>query len=265
MWKRLTGLLLAALLLWSCCAAQAEDPAYATTGRFVRALQGAGIACEYQGVDEDGDECVLVPSGDLDIFCYFDEACTSASFYVWYLASYEEAQLQDVLLACSRLNAASGGVCFTADDSDRTITATMDLLLRAGTAGEVALGAVQHLMAVLPEARLALDVTRRPAATALPSGSAPTAAPVRATVPPAPDQPAATPRPAQTVAPLRAKSVVITVDTARVRSGPGVTSPYLLTAKKGDEFPCLGESGDWYIIDCNGRTGFVSMSSAEAR
>lgn len=263
MWKRLTGLLLAALLLWSCCAAQAEDPVYATTGRFVRALEGAGIVCEYQGVDEDGDECVLIQSGDMEIYCYFDEACTSAAFYVWYLASYEAAQLQDVLLACSRLNAASGGVCFTADDSDRTVTATMDLLLRAGTAGEVALGAVQHLMTVLPEARQALDVTRRPAATAVPSDAA--ATPVRPTAAPAPDQPAATPRPAQTVAPLRAQSVVITVDTARVRSGPGVTSPYLLTAKKGEEFPCLGESGGWYIIDCNGRTGFVSMSSAEAR
>lgn len=264
MWKRLKGLLLAALLLWSCCAAQAEDPVYATTGRFVRALEGAGIACEYQGVDEDGDESVLILSGDMEIYCYFDEACTSAAFYVWYLASYEAAQLEDVLLACSRLNAASGGVCYTADDSDCTVTATMDLLLRTGTAGEVALGAVQHLMAVLPEARQALNVSRRAAATpapvaddaAYPVGPAATPEPVRA---------ASTPRPTQTVAPLRAQSVVITVDTARVRSGPGVTSPYLLTAKKGDEFPCLGESGGWYIIDCNGRTGFVSMSSAEAR
>lgn len=263
MWKRLTALLLVSLLMWSCGAAE-EEPAYATTGRFVRALSGAGIPCEYQGVDEDGDECVLIVSGDMEIYCYFDEACTSAAFYVWYLASYEESQLADVLLACSRLNAASGGVCFTADDSDCTVTATMDLLLRAGTAGEVALGAAQHLMAILPEAQQALDVSRRTAATPTPAADD-MQYPVRPAATPEPVRAVSTPRPAETVAPLRARSVIITVDTARVRSGPGVTSPYLLTAHQGDEFPCLGESGDWYIIDCNGRTGFVSMSSAEAR
>lgn len=247
MWKRLTALLAALLLLGCCCAAE-DGPAYPGTERFVRALESKGMAYELLGVDEDGDECVLIMSGDNEIYCYFDEACTSASYYVWYLATYDNLIRGEVLRACSRLNASSLGVCFTADDSDCTVTAAMDVLLREGTAGEVALDALLHLMAMLPEAERALDIPR-------PAVTPPPVAPMRRPVT----------SPAATVQPHEVKSVVITAEMARIRSGPSGTSPYLLTAKQGDVFDCMGQSGNWYIIDCNGRAGFVSKSAAEPR
>ncbi|MBQ7849637.1 MAG: hypothetical protein IJ343_07955 [Clostridia bacterium] len=258
MWKRLTAMLAVLLLIAGCCTAE-EKPVYAGTERFVQALEGAGIEYDLQGVDDDGDECVLILSGDTEIYCYFDAECESVTFLVWYLAEYEEARLAEMLLACSRLNASSGGVCFTADGSDCTVTASMDVLLRQATAGEVALDAFRHMAAILPEAQQALKAALTPIVYATPVPvPAETAEPVQI-------WPAATPRPVATVPPSTIQNVVITADSARIRSGPSAASGYVMTAKQGDSFRCLGTSGDWYIIDCGGRTGFVSMSVAEAR
>ena len=56
--------------------------------------------------------------------------------------------------------------------------------------------------------------------------------------------------------------IVVTAASARVRSGPGVNSPYLCTVKQGEAYPVIGVSGEWYIITVEGRTGFISMSVA---
>lgn len=241
MWKRLAGAALFLLMLGGCCFAE-DEPVYETTRSFVRALQAATVIYELQGVDEDGDECVLIESDGEEIYCYFDASGDSASFFVWYLAEYEETELKSVLLACSRLNAASGGVCFTADESDCTVTAVMDLLLRKESAGDVALDALVHLTALLPEARQTLQDRKTLVSTPVLTNGLVQAAPQK-----------------------MAEIVVITAETALVRNGPSGASGYVLTAHQGEQFPYIGQSGDWYIIDCGGRAGFVSSSVAEAR
>lgn len=53
------------------------------------------------------------------------------------------------------------------------------------------------------------------------------------------------------------KSIVITADSARVRTEPSITSGLIETVYKNETFTMLGESGDFYKISINGRTGYV--------
>lgn len=56
------------------------------------------------------------------------------------------------------------------------------------------------------------------------------------------------------------KYVVITNSSANIRSGPGGDYDKVTTARQGDTFPLIGEDGNWYIIDVNGQTGYVTKS-----
>lgn len=59
--------------------------------------------------------------------------------------------------------------------------------------------------------------------------------------------------------------VVITGDSANIRTGPSTDYQKIHTGLKGDEFPYLGESGNWYMIDVNGQTGYVSMGLSDIK
>ena len=248
--KSAAAVLLALLLL--CGTALAQEPVYGSTRAFAALLREADIAYEAFGVDEDGDDSLSAAQHGRSVMCFFGEDGQSASFIVWYLIEYAPADEDAVIRACNGLNAASGGPCFYADSSDCTVTATLDVTFPWDAAGMVSYRAFRALADMLPQALEALspyDVTQ-PAATPAPT-AAPTAAPVSAATP--------APAPQTGNAP---SSVVITAQSARVRTGPSTTSPYLCTVKMGEVFPVIGVSGDWYIIDCDGRVGFVSASVA---
>lgn len=252
--KSAAAVLLTLLLL--CGAALAQEPVYGSTRAFAALLREADIAYEAFGVDEDGDDALSVGQHGRSVMCFFGEDGQSASFIVWYLIEYAPADEDAVIRACNSLNAASGGPCFYADSSDCTVTATLDVTFPWDAAGMVSYRAFRALADMLPQALEALspyDVTQ-PAATPTPT-AAPTAVPTAA---PAAVS-AATPAPAPQTG-NESASVIITAQSARVRTGPSTTSPYLCTVKKGEVFPVIGVIGDWYIIDCDGRTGFVSAS-----
>lgn len=241
-------------------AALAQEPVYGSTRAFAALLREADIAYEAFGVDEDGDDSLGVAQHGRSVMCFFGEDGQSASFIVWYLIEYAPADEDAVIRACNSLNAASGGPCFYADSSDCTVTATLDVAFPWEAAGMVSYRAFRALADMLPQALEALspyDVTQpaaMPAPTAAPTAvptATPTAAPATVS--------AATPAPAPQTG-NESASVIITAQSARVRTGPSTTSPYLCTVKKGEVFPVIGVIGDWYIIDCDGRTGFVSAS-----
>ena len=54
--------------------------------------------------------------------------------------------------------------------------------------------------------------------------------------------------------------VIITNSSANIRSGPGGDYAKVTTAVKGDTFPLIREEGNWYVIDVNGQTGYVTKS-----
>lgn len=56
--------------------------------------------------------------------------------------------------------------------------------------------------------------------------------------------------------------VVITADSAKVRSEASLSGGLLVNATNGMAFPYVGEEGDWYIIDVNGQTGYVHKGVA---
>ena len=56
------------------------------------------------------------------------------------------------------------------------------------------------------------------------------------------------------------KYIVITNSSANIRSGPGGDYDKLTTARQGDTFPLIREEGNWYVIDINGQTGYVTKS-----
>ncbi len=51
--------------------------------------------------------------------------------------------------------------------------------------------------------------------------------------------------------------VIIANASANIRSGPDGSAAKITTAAYGEAFPFLGEEGNWYIIDVDGRTGYV--------
>ncbi len=56
------------------------------------------------------------------------------------------------------------------------------------------------------------------------------------------------------------KYVVITNSSANIRSGPNAEAKKITTGRKDDTFPLIGEDGNWFIIDVNGQTGYVTKS-----
>ncbi len=65
--------------------------------------------------------------------------------------------------------------------------------------------------------------------------------------------------------PLLAVSQYITItnSSANIRSGPDASYAKIKTAVKGDTFPLVGEDNGWYVIDVNGRIGYVSQKLCE--
>ncbi|MBE5787122.1 MAG: SH3 domain-containing protein, partial [Clostridiales bacterium] len=61
------------------------------------------------------------------------------------------------------------------------------------------------------------------------------------------------------------KKVYIVNAGANIRSGPDSSYSKIHYAYKGDSFPLLGEEGNWYKIDVNGQTGYVSKGLCEVR
>lgn len=61
------------------------------------------------------------------------------------------------------------------------------------------------------------------------------------------------------------KYVVITNSSANIRSGPGGDYDKVTTARQGDTFPLIGEDGNWYIIDVNGQTGYVTKGLSKIK
>ena len=59
--------------------------------------------------------------------------------------------------------------------------------------------------------------------------------------------------------------VVVTAATAKVRTSASLSGTLLMTARKGNSFRLIRESGDWYVIDVHGQTGYIHKGVTELR
>ena len=55
-------------------------------------------------------------------------------------------------------------------------------------------------------------------------------------------------------------TLTITHNGVNIRSAPGMDSSILTVAPLGATFPYLGENGIWYMVDVNGKVGYVSKA-----
>lgn len=263
--KKLLTFLLLAIGTVLCSADAAEQAAYAGTRAFVAELDRAGQPYTLDGPDEDGCEYVLLQSADAPfdytVTVMFDANQENASLRVWYVIEYAPERYDEVMRVCNALNARSRFVCFYADDSDSTVTASMDLIFRGQDAGAVTWKAVRHLTG---ELNAAWPLLQACAVTAEANRNTPhlpvtsTPAPVRTTEPSR--EASATPEPVQSI---EGHTIVITADSALVRSAPNAAGSYVGTAKPGERFACLGTANGWHAIDYHGRRAYVHTSKAE--
>ena len=82
---------------------------YNTTKEFLKVMDREKHKYNYMGIDEDGDEQINVTlSGDnkdkIEVKLFFEEDLDSVSLRSWYVISFDEKDLSDVLLLVNKLN-----------------------------------------------------------------------------------------------------------------------------------------------------------------
>lgn len=59
-----------------------------------------------------------------------------------------------------------------------------------------------------------------------------------------------------------AACVVITADSARIRTEQSVSGGLIKTAYRGETYELIKQSGDWYVVKVDGRTGYIHKGVA---
>ena len=65
------------------------------------------------------------------------------------------------------------------------------------------------------------------------------------------------------IADSQADYVVITADSGKIRTEPSISGGLIKTAYKGETYELIEQSGAWYVIDVDGRTGYLHSGVAE--
>ncbi len=151
--KKLLAVLLSAILCLTAVSAWAAE--YANTTDFCHMLDDYGIQYTLSGVDSDGDELVLIDNSDSNgheytINVYFTEDNELIFMRVYYFISYDVTDYTAVALACNELNYNYKYVKIYADQSDNTVTADLDLIVRKGQSiGDIAMDGLSYLAQIL--------------------------------------------------------------------------------------------------------------------
>lgn len=117
----------------------AVSPKYENTRAFLELLDANDIMYTLIGVDDDGDEKVTIdnrsdaiPKG-YTIRLFFSEENDEVSLRVWNLVDFDADNLGLVLKAVNQANYDYKYVRFYVDESDYSITASIDDVVRANT------------------------------------------------------------------------------------------------------------------------------------
>lgn len=142
--KKLFSLLLIVTLLLTCCSgALATSATFANTKVFLDMLDEKGISYTMVGIDPDGDEKVEIDNTS-EFFSYtlkffFTPDNETINIRVWDVIHFDEEDLTKVIRDVNSLNAGYKWIKFYVDETDNTVTASMDLIVREnGRVDEVA-------------------------------------------------------------------------------------------------------------------------------
>ncbi len=127
---------------------------YQNTRKATDYLEQEKIVYTYLGVDNDGDDGLLLEFSeddfDFDLRIYFTEDNESVFMLVWDLISFPKEDYAAVVNVCNDLNAEYRFITFHVDKSDNTVTATYDLVVRpnddVGTIVFEAIGWMEYIL-----------------------------------------------------------------------------------------------------------------------
>lgn len=154
--KILAVLLLLTLGLGVCAPAMADEAQFATTRAFLKLLDEAAVRYTCQGIDEDGDEHVIIRNPDqnvsYNVHLFFEADQEHTSIFAWNLITFDPADKLMVMLACNSLNYRYNYTCFYVDETDNTVTCSMNLIYRDDDVGLVNAEALGYLMGIIEDA-----------------------------------------------------------------------------------------------------------------
>lgn len=153
--KKFIALLLAMLLMTSLCLpAHAAIAQYASTRSFTDLMDAMDMHYSISGIT-DGNEVVQLSLADnvngtkYTVNLFFEEDECHCSLHVWDIISYSEADFVNVVQACNTLNGSYKYLCFSADETDNTVNASLDMIITADAAGLIVGEAVLFVSKIL--------------------------------------------------------------------------------------------------------------------
>lgn len=130
---------------------------YSSTMQFLKILDNYDIKYTWQGMDSDDNEIISIGNnsdvvGNYTIKVFFDDSNENCSIRVWNLIDYKSAMSSSVYAAVNSINYAYKYVKFFADDSDNSVTASIDLIYRDSDIGEICLEALVDIVSIIDKA-----------------------------------------------------------------------------------------------------------------
>lgn len=162
--KKFLAVLLASLLIAGLCMpAHAVTAQYKSTQAFADILDSLEITYSLSGPDSDGDELISIENEfdngyECTFHVYFNSHEENCYIRVWNIISYDDADFSKVLRACNTLNNQYKYVRFYADESDNTVTASLDLIFRDNDVDQIVLEALLTAVSILEDAYPALEI-----------------------------------------------------------------------------------------------------------
>lgn len=157
--KKLISAVLAIVLIVSLSApAYAVSAKYTNTKDFIEMLDENDFTYTIEGIDKETrcEEVVIPMAGDdidYDLHFFFDEEEDVISVRLWCLIYFDEEDFLDVLYAVNQLNDAYKFVKFVLDESDYSITVSMDAVVREGCEiGEIGYDCMYYMVMISDDA-----------------------------------------------------------------------------------------------------------------
>ena len=155
--KQIVAVLLVCLLCMSLLAPALAEPAkYATTRAFLAMMDEAEMTYTNRGLDVDNDEHIVIANPDKSIsytiHYFFEEDLEHTSMFAWNIITFDPADTLRVMYVCNSLNYDYNYTCWYVDETDNTVTCSMNLIYRDDNVGQVVTEATVYMMKIIEAA-----------------------------------------------------------------------------------------------------------------
>lgn len=140
--RKFLALLMLLILVCTALPALAATPDYQATADFLDALNEKDIEYTFNGIDSDGDENVTVhittdEYGSATFQFYFSGGGRYLAARVWNVIDFDIDDRAAVLEICNKANYDYRFCCFYVDDTDNSVTMSVDACLPSSDSGSI--------------------------------------------------------------------------------------------------------------------------------